>query len=90
MGMYGELLNLLRPSVTGLIQELLNALEGVPPEFVRDNVIDCLKAVFLAFPLENLDLWWSPIQALSEDIFTQVEKNKFKEYLSQLTSNDEE
>lgn len=55
--MYAELRNLLRPSVPGMIQELFSALGGVPPEFVRDNVIDCLKAVILAFPVENLDLW---------------------------------
>ena len=51
---YNHLRTLIRPSVTEMIVEMFKSLETGPPEFVRDNIIDCLKAAILAFPTENI------------------------------------
>ena len=55
--LYNHLRTLLRPSVSEMIIEMLRSLETGPPEFVRDNIIDCLKAAILAFPVENIEIW---------------------------------
>lgn len=72
MQLYGELRKLLRPMVPEMIFKLLKALEQSPPEFVRENIIDCLIGTILAFPTENIEIWEEPLKLVNEDILTQV------------------
>lgn len=55
--LYEQLKSYILPSVSLLITDLFKCLEKVPAESTRDNILDCLNAIALAFPTECEPLW---------------------------------
>lgn len=68
-----------------LLNQMINHLNNVPSESVRDAIKDGLEASIKAFPEHNVEIWKSILMGIGEDIFTPEDKNNFLMHLSQLS-----